>query len=207
MAGQTTWNKATTPAGTDPWNAVPDWKKMLETSGLVFGVATTAERNGLAALAPGGVLPVPTLVRNSETGRFESWNGTRWAQASRSELGSSTTGLGGTLAATPAWSDILIVTATTLGGQVAIDYDVALTNANSGANRDAAVRVTCDGVEIDGWSFTCPFVAGVSAPVFPSLQVFHTPTAGSHTWKVQGNASVANAVQVLKGSVTVTEKP
>ena len=209
MAGQTTWNKATVEAGTDPWNLVPDNKKALETAGLVFGVATNTERNALAASAPGGVLPVPTLVRNTATGQYESWNGTRWAQAARTELGHTTTGLGGTLVATPAWSDLLIVTATSLGGEVCIAYDVTLTNANSGAHRGAAVRVTCDGTEIDAWALTVPWVSGLAAPVFPSLQVFHTPTAGAHTWKVQGNAGAgdAGAVQILKGSMTVTEKP
>ena len=209
MAGQTTWNKATVEAGTDPWNLVPDNKKAIETSGLVFGVATTAERNGLAALAPGGVLPVPTLVRNAETGRYESWNGTRWAQAAPTELGHSVTGLGGTLAASPTWSDVLIVTGTSLGGEVTVSYKVTLVNANSGAHRSAAIRVTCDGVEIDPWAFTCPHLSGIQVPVFPALDVKHTPTAGAHTWKIQAQAGVGDAgsVQVFKGSVTVTEKP
>ncbi|WP_426940255.1 hypothetical protein [Pseudarthrobacter sp. S6] len=78
MAGQTTWNKATVPAGTDPWNGVPDWKKAIETSGLVFGVANVTERNGLAATAPGGVLPVPTMVYRADLATYETWDGTVW---------------------------------------------------------------------------------------------------------------------------------
>lgn len=209
MAGQTTWNKATVPAGTDPWNLVPDEKKAIETAGLVFGVATTAERNGLAALAPGGVLPVPTLVRNAETGRYESWNGTRWAQVASSVLGKSTTGTGGTLAESPSWSDLLTVTATSLGGEVTVSYKVTLVNANSGAHRSAAVRVICDGSEVDAWALTAPYLAGIQVPIFPALDVAHTPAAGSHTWKIQAQAGVGEAVsvQIIKGSIVVTEKP
>ncbi len=210
MAGQTTWNKATAAAGTDPWNAVPDLKKMLDTAGLVFAVATTAERNGLAALAPGGVLPVPTLVRNAETARYESWNGTRWAQAAITRLGEAShvpPSPKTTLALTPAWTDIASVTATSMGGQVTIDYKINLANADSGADRDAAVRVTCDDVEVDGWTLLCQYVAGKVVPASAPLDVFHTPTAGAHTWKIQGNASLGASVQVFRSSMTVTEKP
>lgn len=170
------------------------------TAGGILPVANDAERTALTAYEG-------LRVDQLDVDRTYRHNGTRWAQVGPVELGHSTTGTGGTLAATPSWSDILIVTATSLGGEVTIDYDVALVNANSGAHRDAAVRVTCDGTEIDGWAFTSPWVTGIQVPVFPSLQVFHTPAAGAHTWKIQGNASVAGAIQVLKGSVTVTEKP
>lgn len=78
MTGQTTWNKATTPAGTDPWNYVPAVKNALETAGLVFSVANATERNALAASAPGGVLPVPTLVFQTDDQHFKLWNGTGW---------------------------------------------------------------------------------------------------------------------------------
>lgn len=208
MAGQTTWNKAEAPAGTEPWGYVTQVKRALDTAGLVFDVASLTERNGLAALAPGGVLPVPTMIFRTDLQRYESWNGTRWAQPGLTELGRSTTGLGGTVAQTPSWSDILIVNGTSLGGEVTVDYRLTLTNvAASGAHRDTAVRVTCDGTEIDGWDFKAPWVSGIDAPVFPSLQVIHTPAAGAHTWKIQGNAIISAAIQVRKGSVTVTEKP
>ncbi len=184
------------------------------------GGAPSVVMNPARYVAAGGILPVADdaerlaltgyeglRVDQADVDRTYRHNGARWAQSGPAELGRSSTGVGGTLAATPAFSDILIVTGTSLGGEVMIDYDVALANSNSGAHRDAAVRVTCDGAEIDGWAFVAPYVAGIEAPVFPSLQVFHTPAAGAHTWKIQGNASLAGAVKVLKGSVTVTEKP
>lgn len=91
MAGITTWNKATVPAGTDPWNAVPDVKKAADTSGLVFGVANLTEQNGLAALAPGGVLPIPTLIFRADLGTYMSWDGTAWAQLPKVTSGAGVT--------------------------------------------------------------------------------------------------------------------
>lgn len=78
MAGQTTWNKATVPAGTDPYSLVPDTKKAIDTAGLVFGVADDTEKAGLAALAPGGVLPVPTHVFQQDKKRWFTWDGSAW---------------------------------------------------------------------------------------------------------------------------------
>jgi hypothetical protein len=93
MTGQTTWNKATVEAGTDPWNFVPDNKKAIESAGLVFGVASDTERSGLAALAPGGVLPVPTtIVRTDVTGYpMETWDGTTWNRRPVITSGTATT--------------------------------------------------------------------------------------------------------------------
>lgn len=184
------------------------------------GGSPTVVLNTARFVAAGGILPVANdaerlalsgyeglLVDQFDVDRIYRHNGSRWAQASNAELGRTSTGVGGTLAATPSWSDIMIVTATSLGGEIIVDYDITLTNANSGAHRDAALRVTCDGVEVLGWTLTCPYTAGIDFPVSPSLEVNHTPAAGSHTWKLQGNASVAGAVQVRRGSMSVTEKP
>ncbi|MDQ5862184.1 MAG: hypothetical protein M3536_07975 [Actinomycetota bacterium] len=213
---------AGTPASTPAAPALPARSFLVGTISVPVsgGGSPTVVLNPARYAAAGGILPVANDAERTALTAYEGLrvdqfdvdrtyrhNGTRWGQVGPTELGKSSTGVGGTLAETPAFSDILIVTATTLGGEVCIDYNVALTNANSGAHRDAAVRVTCDGAEIDGWSFAAPYVAGIEAPVFPSLQVFHTPTAGAHTWKVQGNASISGAVRVLRGSVTVTEKP
>lgn len=170
------------------------------TAGAILPVANDAERTALTGYEG-------LRVDQLDVDRTYRHNGTRWAQAAEAELGHALTGVGGTLAATPSWSDLLVVTATSLGGEVIVSYNVALVNANSGDHRDAAVRITCDGAEIDGWSFKAPYIAGIQVPVFPSLDVSHTPAAGSHTWKIQGNASVASAIQIIKGSMTVTEKP
>lgn len=172
------------------------------TAGAILPVANDAERTALTGYEG-------LRVDQLDVDRTYRHNGTRWGQSVATELGRSSTGVGGTLAADPAWSDILIVNATSLGGEVTIDYKVTLANADSGAHRGAAIRVTCDGTPVDGWALTCPYISGIQAPVFPALDVSHTPAAGAHVWKVQGQAGVgdAGAVQVIKGSVTVTEKP
>ncbi|MEW9874042.1 hypothetical protein [Arthrobacter sp. HS15c] len=169
--------------------------------GAAFTIRNSTERAEITSPAQG------QEIDRRDTGRREKWNGTRWALAAATELGHSLAGSSGAIAQTPSWTDLHTVTGTTQGGEVAISYAIALANGNSGAHRDAAVRITCDGGEIDGWTFTIPYIAGIQVPFNPSLLVEHTPTAGSHTWKIQGNASAAGAVVVLKGSVAVTEKP
>lgn len=137
------------------------------------------------------------------------YNGTRWARTTNTELGRASIGGGALVAASPAWTDLGSVSASTLGGQVILEYSVAVANGNSGANRACAVQVTCDGASVDAWAFTIPFVSGIDVPAFPSLQVAHTPAAGAHVWKIQSQAGSgdANSVIVLKGSFSVTEKP
>lgn len=78
MAGITTWNKATAPAGTEAWGYAAQVKRALETAGLVFSVANLTERNGLAALVPAGVLPVPTLIWRADLLAYQTWDGTTW---------------------------------------------------------------------------------------------------------------------------------
>ena len=77
MAIQTA-NKATVPAGSDAWNLTADIKKALETARIIVPVASQAERDGLAPLFPGGVLPVPTMVWRTDTQHYQNWNGTGW---------------------------------------------------------------------------------------------------------------------------------
>ena len=78
MTGVTRWNKTKTPAGVDPWNLTPDIGAALDSANVVIPVASATERDGLAAVAPGGVLPVPTVVWRTDKNRLETWNGTVW---------------------------------------------------------------------------------------------------------------------------------
>lgn len=187
------------------------------------GGSPTVVLNPARHVAAGGILPVADdterlalttyeglRVDQLDIDRTYRHNGTRWGQANITRLGEAShvpPTPKTTLAISGSWTDIATVTATSMGGQVTIDYKVNLANANSGADRDAAVRVTCDDVEIDGWTLLCQYVAGKVVPVSAPLDVFHTPAAGLHTWKVQGNAAAAGAIQVFRSSMTVTEKP
>lgn len=203
MPGITRWNKTTTPAGSDGWNLTPDIGKALDTANVIVPVATDAERDGLTP--PGGKYPGLAVSRTDLPGcPLQIWTGARWSwhrQIGKGKLSAATL-----VAQTPGWTDLITVTATSLGGEVTVDFNAHLTNPNSGANQDAAVKVLCDGVEIDSFSFTIPLVSGVVNPAFPSQKFFHTPAAGSHTWKLQANATALNSVNAARASMTVTEQ-
>ncbi|MDN4646464.1 hypothetical protein [Arthrobacter sp. PsM3] len=170
------------------------------TAGGILPVADDTERLALAAYKG-------LRVDQADTGRAYRHNGTRWAQAALAAIGSGSLGAVATLAGTPTWTDIVTVTATSMGGPVTIDFNTTLINANSGDHRTAAVRVQCDGVDVDSYSFFAQYLAGASVPTFPAQKFFHTPAAGQHTWTLQGNANIGGAIQAVKGSMVIYEKP
>jgi hypothetical protein len=163
-------------------------------------VADDAERIALSAYEG-------LRVDQLDVDRTYRYNGSRWGQASLALLGRGALGAVTTLAGTPSWTTIATVTATSMGGEVLIDFDTTLINANSGDHRTAALRVQCDGVDVDSYSFFSQYISGANVPVFPSNVWWHTPAAGSHTWTLQGNANIGSAVQAVKGSMLVYEKP
>jgi hypothetical protein len=75
-----TANDATVPVGTDGWNLTAHIKQAIETTRSFIPVASDAQRDALAALFPGGILPIATtIVRTDKTGLPEErWNGTKW---------------------------------------------------------------------------------------------------------------------------------
>jgi hypothetical protein len=73
-----TWNKITTAVGSDGWNPVLHMKGLADTADVVIPVASAVERDGLAALAPGGVLPIPTYVFRTDINSYQTWNGVGW---------------------------------------------------------------------------------------------------------------------------------
>lgn len=77
MTAQTA-NKATVPVGSDGWNPTAHIKQAIETARTIIPVADVTERNGLAALFPGGTLPVPSFVWRADLGIMETWTGTVW---------------------------------------------------------------------------------------------------------------------------------
>ena len=83
MTAQTA-NKVTVPVGSDAWNLTTHLKGMAETTNSLIPVASAAERDALAALFPGGVLPIPTMItRTDELGSPNyQWNGSTWLRKS-----------------------------------------------------------------------------------------------------------------------------
>jgi len=113
----TGWNGPTLPTSGDGWNLITHLTNALNTAGLIIPIASEAQRSGLAALAPGGVLPIPTtIIRTDVTGSpMEIWDGTNWnrkdtnywqydrSQGTDSTFSSANTNLiSGTIAGAPA---------------------------------------------------------------------------------------------------------
>lgn len=72
---QQTSNRATVPAGSDPWNLVADMKKAIETSGLVIPVSSDADRDAL----PSSIKVAGCIVsRLDKPGVTEIYDGTKW---------------------------------------------------------------------------------------------------------------------------------
>lgn len=124
----------------------------------------------------------------------------------------SITGAEPVVAQTPSWTDLATVTATSYGGPVAVRWLGALWNGGSGTDRTGQLQVTCDGTALaTSATASIPIGSAGSASNGPRVTkggtVTHTPAAGSHTWKVQGNASAASAVISSLATLTVVEKP
>lgn len=86
MTAQTA-NKATVPVGSDGWNITGHVKQAIETTRSIIPVADQTERDGLAALFPGGALPNPCYVSRADKGQIiEKWNGARWITTPHAEL-------------------------------------------------------------------------------------------------------------------------
>lgn len=75
----TTANESTVPVGSDPYALTADLKKAIEGVRSIIPVASTAERDGLAALF-GGTLPVPTWIQRTDLNGepLYQWDGSAW---------------------------------------------------------------------------------------------------------------------------------
>lgn len=128
-----------------------------------------------------------------------------WRKLSRYRLGRNELATATVIAGTPTYTDLATVTATSHGGLCTAEWSVHYQNAASGANRGATFRVTCDGVAL------APIAISVDVPLATNLGSVmsyrheSTPVAGAHTWKLQGNATVANAVTVIPALLEIFE--
>lgn len=62
----------------DDYNLAEDVAHAFETANVITTIHSHDQREGLAALAPGGVLPVPTFIYRTDLNRRETWNGVEW---------------------------------------------------------------------------------------------------------------------------------
>lgn len=174
-------------------------------------VASVTERaqvvQALADAGFPGTETDPIHLYRTDLERYETYDGTRYHVGSDTRIGRGGFSAPATVSASPAWSDLCTVTATTLGGTVTARVDVVLANANSGAYRDGAIRVLQDGVSIGSDTVGLALVTGQSPKVWASNEWDASPTAGSHTWTLQANASAGGAVLASRAVLTITERP
>lgn len=83
---QTLYNGAVVPTNSDAYDITGDLVDLCLSLNVPIPVTTLAQRNGLAALAPGGVLPIGTMVLRRDQSMFtEKWDGTTWKTSAHSE--------------------------------------------------------------------------------------------------------------------------
>lgn len=76
MADVTTWNKATVPGGTNPWDLRADLQQAVESANIPVPVASQAERDALNP--PGGKYPGMAVFRTDHNGALQVWDGATW---------------------------------------------------------------------------------------------------------------------------------
>lgn len=83
---QTLYNGAVVPTASDAYQLTADLQKLCLSLNIPLAVNDLTARNGLAALAPNGVLPVGTMVIRKDQSMFvEKWDGTAWKTSGHSE--------------------------------------------------------------------------------------------------------------------------
>lgn len=107
------------------------------------------------------------------------------------------------------WTDVATVTASCDASPVAVRFSLVFLNGGSGADRTANLRVICDATQlttVGGTTAWSNIPVPLAAPRVPRFGAFeHTPSAATHTWKLQANASIASAVYAESASMTVVE--
>lgn len=88
---QTLYNGAKVPTNSDDYALTEDLMKMCLSLNIPIPVPNEAARNGLAAIAPGGVLPIGTevIITGDNTLPKQKWSGTKWVQFIYAEASAS----------------------------------------------------------------------------------------------------------------------
>lgn len=173
----------------------------VSAGGITPGTTTTAFGSGQYI---GQCIDDPTLG-------LLRWNGTAWRRSADVTLGRASMPSSTVVAATPSWTTLATVTATTVGGPVLLRASAILANANSGATRTGSLRVAVDGAAVGspaGLDVYLDYVA--SAEPQRSVAGDWQATgvaAGSHTFTVQANGSAGASVRAWNATLVVTEQP
>jgi len=166
---QTRYNRVVTITNDETYDLAGHMARMADSINPVIRVANQAERDGLAALAPGGVLPIPTTVARADLlGALEVWDGTRWVTDQRTRRkfvpGTAT----GALAPADGWINIAApytVPANPFGTGVPYEIEVQAQSApTNGTNGVTAMRALYNAATADGGQAQTP--AGSSPTLF-----------------------------------------
>lgn len=98
------------------------------------------------------------------------------------------------------------VTATSTGGKIHTLFSVRAVNGNSGALRTMDIRVQCDGATVEDMTgINLAYLAANNPEATYSFMFEHQPSAGSHTWTLQLEASAGAAVVVGENFLNIAE--
>lgn len=196
---QTLDNGIEVPTNSDDYALTEHLANMGAKSNVVTIVADAAARDALSTYRG---RPVYRL----DLSRVEVWNGARWAVTATTELGHNYTAPA-TIMGT-AYATVATATVNSIGGKLKLSYTGIVENANSGANRSAAVAWFIDGAEFGGVIYNCPLVSGFSNPATSIAMEREYPAgAGAHTVELKTRAETAGAVRNVSFSLTVKENP
>jgi len=196
---QTLQNGIEVPTNSDDYALTEDLANMGNKSNVVILVADATARDALTEYEG-------MVVYRLDLSRLEAWNGARWAVTATTELGHNYTAPS-TIMGTD-YATVATVTVNSLGGKLKLSYTGIVENADSGANRSAAVAWFIDGTEFGGVIYNCPLVSGFSNPATSIAFEREYPVgAGSHTVELKTRAAVASAVRNVSFSLTVKENP
>lgn len=134
------------------------------------------------------------------------YNGSRWKWATPRDFGLTQHGTNFLL--TASYTDRITPSAiTTLGGEVEIEVMLATYNSASGADRQINVNIVCDGSTIKNVSGLSSMLNGTAPSAdFTSFVFRHTPTAASHTYKIQASCSAASACYMTSDSYVILKE-
>ena len=192
---QTRYNKVVTITNDETYDLAGHMARMADSINPVIRVANQAEREGLAALAPGGVLPIPTTVARADLlGALEVWDGTRWVTDQRTRrkfvAGTAT----GALNVADGW--INIATPYTVAKDpfgVGVPYEIEVTAQSAptnGTNGITAMRVLYNAASADGGQSQ---TAAGSSPTLTIQGSKYVGDGSAQTVSVQISALTANA--------------
>lgn len=206
-----TINGLTLTGGTDNGNATGDIVEILPTAAwakaLAEHILTSHNQNGtllpsaVTTSLAGTTLPVNTVATTSIIGSSVT--------PAKLSTGATYLGINHNTGATLTTSYVTyaILTATSIGRLVTIDWSVVVGNGGSGASRTFDVQVLCDGVATtpSTLNFTAPYASAEYPRLTYSYTMSSTPSAGSHTWALQLKASANSAVLLTDNFIKVSE--